>query len=222
MIIYGIPLSLTVCTKEMIMRHRPAPRYGSLLWLIEAFQIDDETFYIDRYKDLPRIISLRDDPSLQGRLKEARLILEMSLFFKVEGNVSPPNDFSWISMSNYLTQKQEYVKDLEIGALYSLDLKTFPVIPSKLIGNRYETADEAAKRFIRLSPDKKYISFVCKIEAADVDTLEKESGDPNLPMDNPLDFILSGTYASLSAPEARAEITKQGPYMLNKQLALVS
>lgn len=176
----------TVCTKEMEQRNRTNPRYGTILWIVEGLEIDGHSLNIDRYVDIPRVKNLH--PGV-GVLEECRLIVEMSVYYRVDPSLDR-QDVTWNSMLQHLTTRQQYVTQLQVGLSYQLEMEDgFEfVLPSRYLrdSGTYESEEQVAERFTRLSSGNKFMSFIVKCQAVDVDSIKLSPIDTSSPYTGPI------------------------------------
>lgn len=125
-----LPNGRNLCTKEAEMNGYELPRYGVILFGISHLEIDKVIYQIDSYKGIPRFRSLYESQygNLNYTISKMRLIFEMSVQYDTNVETKPYklSSRAWDCMLKYLKPESSWVKELEEGKDYSLELIYMP------------------------------------------------------------------------------------------------
>jgi len=168
----------TLCTKDMKSRGLNFPEYGTLLFIIQYVKYNgcrykpfrDNEMEVARYNQLLRDRAQEQDKRFV-KLSSLGLILELSIQY--ERVIESIDEINWDSMTNYLREGEEWVKDIEEYKTYEIKLSRL----LKPLSSSY--LDVKGTRLAKTKKGKNILCFITKqfarsfTEIEEVENLEE-------------------------------------------------
>lgn len=138
-----LPHGANVCSTEAKLEDRILPKYGTMLFGVQAISIGSNVYYVDRKQGVNQFITQFSNNKIKyptqklEKTSERRLILEASVEYQIPPSVIEDLKsktekevralWTWDSMTSYLTEESKWVTTIQPGQLINLKLHKLPV-----------------------------------------------------------------------------------------------